>query len=200
MSELETKLSFPQAISLNKFGGFVDVVSAFSGCNIRLLRESSGELFFKGDYFRFLINKMDGKKYLFDSFSYSSPKNDSAKLELKSKLREAIAGYFLKSDNNFSIPLSKSMSDSGMSVLLSLLQDTLKAEVSLDGRTRMLMDNGKLDVGGSIRKKPHVLAFKCEYRNGKCNEMKICVPSHSALGFYEEVHSFVEEYYAPQRL
>lgn len=200
MSELETKLSFPQAISLYRFGNFVDLVSTFSGCNLRMFKNSSGELLFNGEYFPFSINKMDGKKYLYDSFTYQHPKQDSSKLELKSRLRSAIAGYFLKSDRDLSIPLGKTMTDSGMSVLLSNLQDVLKAEVSLDGKTRMLMSNGKLDVGGSIRRKPHVLAFKCVYREGKCSEMKICVPSADTLGFYEEVHTFVEGYQPPQRL
>jgi|GEM_PF-4271747 len=200
MSELETKLSFPQALSLNQFGHFVDVVSSLSGCNLRILRNSSGELFFNGEYFPFSINKMDGKKYLYDSFGYSPPRNYSSKLELKSKLRSSVAGYFLKANVDFSIPLTKMMTDSSMSVLLGSLEDSLKAEVSLDGKTRMLMNNGKLDVGGSIRRKPYVLAFKCEYRAGKCSEMKICVPSFEALEFYEEVHSFVEGYDIPQRL
>lgn len=200
MSELETKLSFPQALSLYQFGHFVDVVSSLSGCNLRIVRDSSGELFFNGEYFPFSINKLQGKKYLYDSFGYSSPRQYSSKIELKGKLRSSIAGYFLKSKGDFSIPFGKMMTDSGMSVLLSNLQDALKLDVSLDGRTRMLMNNGKLDVGGSIRRKPYELAFKLEYRSGKCSEMKICVPSAPSLELYEEVHSFIEGYDTPQRL
>lgn len=200
MSELETKLSFPQVLSLYQFGHFVDVVSSLSGCKLRLIKGPCGELFFNGEYFPFSINKMDGKKYLYDSFDYFSPKKYDSRIELKNKLRSSVAGYFLKSKVDFSIPLGSVMTDSGMSVLLSNLQDALNAEVSLDGKTRMLMNNGKMDVGGSIRKKPYVLAFKCEYRMGKCSEVKICVPSAEALGFYEEVHGFVEGYQPPQRL
>jgi hypothetical protein len=196
----ETKLSFPFAISCYKFGHFIDSVSALSNCRFRLLRNDSGEIAFNGEFIPFKFKIMDGMKYLYDSFAYVPPKTDGARLELKNKLRGAVASYFLRQDNVFSIPLDKTVTDSEMSVLLGGLEDRIGAEVSLDGKTRMLMNNGKMDVGGSIRKKPHVLAFKCEYRGGKCSEVKICVPSADALGFYEEVHGFVEGYQPPQRL
>lgn len=200
MSELETKLSFPQAISRYQFGHFVDVVSSLSGCNLRILNGSSGELFFGGEYFPFSINKMSGKKHLYDSFGYFPPKKYVSEIELKNMLRSSIANYFLKSDGVFSIPFGRTMDDSGVAVLLCSMIDSLNVEVSLDGRTRILMNNGKLDVGGSIRRKPHVLAFKCEYRGGKCSEMGICVSSKPSLELYEDVHSFVESYHPPQRL
>jgi len=137
---------------------------------------------------------------LYGSLSYLTLQDESRNLGLKARLRGAVADYFLKSDGVLQIPFSRAMSESDVSVLFEDLKRTLDAEVYLDGKTRMLMNRGKLDVGGSIRKKPHVLAFKCEYRNGKCFEMKICVPYLSSLDLYEDVHGFVEGYSPPQRL
>jgi len=201
MSEgLEERLSFFRKIHQNELGFFVDMLSQLSGYFISRRNNEEGVIQCGENLVPFKLEQSRG----FSGLSFSYDPSNASIVRLKNDLRNALIKYFTGGygPRDFSIPFNVPLSDDGIQNLFSSLCSELKIEVSLDGKTRLLMKNGRMSIEGSMSRKPYVLAFKCSYDDSLCRALNLHIPfiDEPIMRFYSEIEGFVEGYRPPQRL
>lgn len=201
MSEgLEEKLSFIRRVHQNEIGFFVDAVSRYSGYLINPLLDDRGVILCDGEKVPFNFEISKG----FVGLNFRFNPSDVAHIKLRNSIRQAIVKYFTEGagSRTFSIPFNVPLSDNYVHHFFTSLRSELKINVALDGKTRLLMKNGRMVVGGSLSRKPNVLAFKCSYENSLCRMLELHAPAltESLLDFYKQIEGFVDNYHPPQRL
>lgn len=197
---LEEKLSFVRKIHQKELGFFVNKLSHYSGYPISQLHGGNGVILCGEKRVHFKFEASRG----FSGLSFNYDPSDASIVRLKADLREALIKYFTGKDGprDFSIPFNVPLSDGDVQDLFSSLHSELKIKISLDGRTRILMKNGRMVVEGSMSRKPHSLAFSCAYEDAFCKALNLHVPfiDERMMSFYKEIEGFVESYQPPQRL
>lgn len=200
MSEgLEEKLSFVRRVPQSERGLLIERLSKYSGYLISQTLGDKGFIVCGDERVPFQLES--NREFVGLSFSYLN--GSAVHIELKNRLRQAIVRYFTgDGPRDFAVPFDRPLCDGDVQVLLSSIRSELKITVSLDGKTRLIMRNGKMTVGGSMSKKHDVLAFKCSYENALCKAIELHTPAltESLIGFYREIEDFICGYHLPQRL
>lgn len=196
---LEEKLSFVRRVPQSERGLLIEKLSKYSGYLISQTWGDKGVIVCGDERVPFQLES--NRKFVGLSFSYLN--GSAVHIELKNRLRQAIVRYFTgDGPRDFAVPFDRPLCDGDVQVLLSSIRSELKITVSLDGKTRLIMRNGKMTVGGSMSKKHDVLAFKCSYENALCKAIELHTPAltDSLIGFYREIEDFIYGYHLPQRL
>jgi hypothetical protein len=198
--DLEERLSFVRRVHQNELDFFIDKLSKYSGYLISRARRDGGVIICGENQVPFKFEMSRG----FVGLSFNYDPSDASIVRLKNDLREALIKYFTGKEGprDFLIPFNVPLSDSDVQNLFSSLRSELSLKISLDGKTRLLMRNGRMCVEGSLSKKPHVLAFSCAYEGATCRALNLHVPfiDEGIIRFYKEIEGFVESYHPPQRL